>query len=73
MVDTAGQHVTHEASFFLIFRERQSSERYVVLVFYGLRKASYCFWILTISATAFAICHKVITVLTLLCQFRTKR
>jgi hypothetical protein len=31
MVDTAGHHMTHEASFFLIFRERQSSERYVVL------------------------------------------
>jgi len=61
-MDTTRHDMTNGASFFLILRVRQSSERYVVLVFYGLRKAGYCLWIITVSATAFTIGHKVIKV-----------
>lgn len=62
MVNTTGYYITHGASFFLTLRIRQSSERYVVLVFHGLRKAGYCLWIITVSTTAFAIGYKLIKV-----------
>jgi len=62
VVDTAWHYMTHGASFFFIFRVRQTRERYIVLVLYGLTRTGYRLWIFNISATPFAICHKTVKI-----------
>jgi hypothetical protein len=71
MVDAAWHYMTYQASFFFILGVRLAWETHIVTVMYGLAGAGYCLWIFIISATSFTISHKVITVLTLLCQLPT--
>ena len=62
MMDTTRHYMTHGASFIFTFEVCHARESHVILVFYGRRGTSYCLRIIAISATPFAVCHKVIKI-----------
>ena len=61
-MDPTRHYMTHGASFIFTFEVCHARESHVILVFYGRRGTSYCLRIIAISATPFAVCHKVIKI-----------